>query len=134
MATIRGSSPKQLQNLPVGLQAQGPDQAGDGELAVLVDADPEHLAGVGFILQPGAPVGDDSAGQQGQIGLGVDLLAVVDAGERTIWLTTTRSAPLMTKVPACGHQGEVPHEDLLLLDLLGLLVAQAHAAPSWGAA
>ena len=25
-----------------------------------------------------------------------------------------------------GHQGEVAHEDLLLLDLLGLLVAQAH--------
>ena len=32
-------------------------------------------------------------------------------GERTICL---------------GHQGEVAHEDLLLLDLLGLLVAQAH--------
>ena len=33
-----------LQDLRVGLQAQGADQAGDGQLAVLVDTDPEHLA------------------------------------------------------------------------------------------
>ncbi len=62
---------ERLQDLRVGLEAQGPDQAGDGQLAVLVDADPEHLVGVGLILQPGAPVGDDRGGEDGQVGLDV---------------------------------------------------------------
>ena len=53
--------------------ADGADQAGDGQLAVLVDADIEHLVGVGLILQPRAAVGDDGAGEQGQVGLEVDL-------------------------------------------------------------
>ena len=69
-----------VHDLAVGLEAQRTDQAGDGQLPVLIDADPEHLAGVGLVLQPCATVGDDGGGQQGQIGLEVDLLAVVDAG------------------------------------------------------
>ena len=69
-----------LQNFGVGLQAQRPDQAGDRQLAVLVDTDPEHLVGVGLILQPRAAVGNHRGGQQGQIGLQVNVLAVVHAG------------------------------------------------------
>ena len=47
----------------LSLTADGADQLGDGDLAVLVDADPEHLVGVGLILQPRAAVGDHGAGE-----------------------------------------------------------------------
>jgi len=40
-------------------------------------------------------------------------------GERTSWLTTTRSVPLTMKGAAVRHHREVPHEDGLLLDLAG---------------
>ena len=42
----------------------------------------------------------------------------ITPGERTSWLTTTRSVPLMMKVPRRHHR-EVPHEDGLLFDLAG---------------
>ncbi len=43
-------------------------------------------------------------------------------GERTSCVTTTRSVPLMTNVPALGHPREVAHEDGLLADLARLAV------------
>mgnify|MGYP002550637480 CR=1 FL=1 len=114
-----------VQDLLVRLQAQGPDQAGDGELAVLVDADPEDLVGVGLILQPGAPVGDDSGGEDGQVGLDVRLLAVVHTGGPDDLGNHDALGAVDNKGAGVGHQREVAHEDLLLLDLLGLLVPQA---------
>ena len=115
-----------LQDLAVGLEAQRTDQAGDGQLAVLVDADPEHLAGVGLVLQPRAAVGDDGAGQQGQIGLQVDLLAVVHAGGADDLADHHALGAVDDKGAAVGHQREISHEDLLLLDLAGLLVVQTY--------
>ena len=114
-----------VQDLLVRLQAQGPDQAGDGELAVLVDADPEDLVGVGLILQPGAPVGDDSGGEDGQVGLDVRLLAVVHTGGPDDLGNHDALGAVDNKGAGVGHQREVAHEDLLLLDLLGLLVPKA---------
>ena len=116
-----------VQDLAVGLQADGPDQAGDGQFPVLVDADPEHLVGVGLILQPGTPVGDDGGGEDRQVGLGIDLLAVVDAGGADDLGDHHALGAVDDEGAGLGHQGEVPHEDLLLLDLLRLPVAQAHA-------
>jgi len=46
-------------------------------------------------------------------------------GLRTIWLTITRSAPLMMKVPRSVHQGKFPDEHFLFLDLSGFLVPPA---------
>ena len=105
--------------------AQGPDEAGDGDLPVLVDADPEELVGVGLILQPGAPLGDDLGGEDGQVGLNVDLLAVIHAGRADDLGDHDALRAVDDEGAGVGHQGEVPHEDLLLLDLLGLLVPQA---------
>ena len=117
---------KMLQDLRVGLETQRTDQAGNGQLAVLVNADPEHLTGVGLVLQPRAAVGDDGAGQQGQVGLQVDLLAVVDAGRADDLADHHALGAVDDEGAGVGHQGEVAHEDLLLLDLAGLLVVQAH--------
>ena len=115
------------ENLRVGLHADGADQAGDGQLAVFVDAHPEQLVGVGLVLQPGAPLGDDLGGEDGQVGLDVGLLAVVHAGGADDLGDHHALGAVDDKGAGLGHQREIAHEDLLLLDLLSLLVAQAHA-------
>ena len=114
-----------IQDLLIGLEAQGPDQAGNGDLAVFVDADPEDLVGVGLILQPGAPVGDHGGGQNGQVGLEVHFLAVVHAGRADDLGDHHALGAVDDEGAGVGHEREIAHEDLLLLDLLGLLVAQA---------
>ena len=116
-----------VHDLAVRLEAQRTDQAGDGQLPVLIDADPEHLAGVGLVLQPCATVGDDGGGQQGQIGLEVDLLAVVDAGGADDLADHHTLGAVDDKGAGVGHQGEITHEDLLLLNFARLLVPQPHA-------
>ena len=58
-----------VENLGVCLEPQGADQAGDGQLAVFINTNPKHLAGVGLILQPSTPIGDNRRRQQGQVGL-----------------------------------------------------------------
>ena len=116
-----------VQDIGVGFQAQGPDQAGDGQLAVLVDADPEHLAAVGLILQPGAAVGDHRGRQQRQVRFQVDLLAVVDAGGADDLADHHALGAVDDEGAAMGHQGEIAHEDLLLLDFARLLIVQADA-------
>ena len=114
-----------LDDLCVGLGTHGADQAGDGQLAVLVDAHIEHVGQVGLILQPGAPVGDDG----GAVGVVVRLVrrvGEVHAGGAGDLGDDDALGAVDDKGAGVGHNGEVAHEDLLLLDLLGLLVAQAH--------
>ena len=114
-----------LQDLRVGLGADGADQAGDGQLAVLVDADIEDVGQVGLVLQPGAPVGDDG----GAVGVVVRLVpgvGKVHTGRTGDLRDDHALGPVDDEGAGLSHDGEIPHEDLLLLDLLRLLVAQAH--------
>ena len=115
-----------VQNLAVLLQAQCADEAGDGQLAVFVDTDPEQLVSVRLVLQPRAPVGDQLGGEDGQIGLDVRLLAVIDAGGADDLGNHNTLRAIDDEGAGLGHEGEVPHEDLLFLDDVGLFVAQAH--------
>ncbi len=116
---------EQLEDLGVGLGAHRTDQAGDGQLAVLVDAHVEGVVQVGLILQPGAPVGDDGGGVGDAAGLVLGV-GVIDAGGADDLGDDDALGAVDDEGAGLGHQGEVAHEDLLLLDLLGLLVAQAH--------
>ena len=45
-------------DLGVGTDADGPYQSGDGHLSGTVDPDIKNVVGVGLILEPRAPVGD----------------------------------------------------------------------------
>ena len=112
-------------DLGVGADAQGADQAGNGQLAVLVDADVEDVLHVGLILQPGAPVGDDLGGVGVLVGL-VHLVAVVHAGGTDDLGDDDALRAVDDEGAAVGHEGEISHEDFLLLDFAGLLVAQPH--------
>ena len=115
------------QNFCVGLQPHSAQQAGNGQLAVLIDAHPELAGSVGFILKPSAPVGNHSRGEQRLVGFRINLFAVVHAGGADDLGNDNTLGAVDDKGTGLSHQGEVTHEDLLLLDLLGLLVAQADA-------
>ncbi len=111
----------------VGLvSAHGLQEPGDGELAVLVDADVEHVVGVGLILQPGAVIRDHGGGVDADHGL-VQGLIEVHTGRTDDLGDDDALGAVDDKGAPVGHDGKIAHEDLLLLDLLGLLVAQAHA-------
>ena len=108
------------------VSAHGLQEPGDGELAVLVDADVEDVVGVGLILQPGAVIRDHGGGVDGDHGL-VQGLVEVHAGRTDDLGDDDALGAVDDKGAAVGHDGEISHEDLLLLDLLGLLVAQTNA-------
>ena len=116
---------KQLQNLRIGAGPHGPNEAGDGQLAVLVDADVEHIAQVGLILQPGAPAGDDGGGVGLVVRL-VHLAGVVHARGADDLRDDDTLGPVDDEGARVGHDGEVPHKDLLLIDLVVLGVAQLY--------
>ena len=117
---------EQLLDLRVGGNAERTDQAGDGELAVLIDTDVEHVVEVGLILQPCTAVRNDRRGVDVLIGL-IHLVAVVHAGAADDLGDDDALCAVDDEGAAVGHQREIAHEDLLLLDLAGLLVVQTHA-------
>ena len=117
---------EQLQNLPVLLHAEGADEAGDGELAVLIDTDVEAVLQVGFVFQPCAAVRNDRRGVDVLVRL-VHGVAVVHAGRAYDLRNNDALGAVDYKRAAVGHQREIAHKDFLILDLAGLLVEQAHA-------
>ena len=117
---------EQLQNLRVGLHAESTDKAGDGELAVLIDTDVEHVLQVGLIFQPCAAVRDDRCGIDVLVGL-IHGIAEVHAGAADDLGDDDALCTIDDERAAVGHEREIAHEDLLILDLAGLLVEQAHA-------
>ena len=112
-----------VQDVLVGGQAQCTAEDGDGQLAVLVDADIEHVGSVGLVLQPCAAVGVHGGAVQvvAHLILGI----TVEYAGRTDQLADDGALCTVDDKGACvGHQGEVAHEDLLILHLAGLLVQQ----------
>ncbi len=114
-----------LLDLLVGLHAQGADQAGDGQLAVLVDTHPEYVGVVRLVFQPSAAVGNDRSGVGVLVGL-IHLVAVVHAGAADDLGNNDTLCAVDDEGAAVGHHGEIAHEDFLFLDLVGLGVAQAN--------
>ncbi len=105
--------------------AHGLEEPGDGELAVLVDADVEDVVGVGLILQPRAVIRDHGGGVDADHGL-VGGLVEVDAGGADDLGDDDALRAVDDEGAARGHDREVAHEDLLLLHLAGLLVIEMH--------
>ena len=117
---------EQLLDLRVGLDADSADEGGDRNFAVLIDADIENVVCIGLVLEPCAAVRDNGGGEQDLIGL-VKLLAVVNAGRTDQLRYDSAFCAVDDEGRGVGHLREVAHEDLLLLDLARLLVAQTHA-------
>ena len=117
---------EQLLDLGIGLNADGTDEAGDRNLAVFINANVENVVCIGLVLEPCAAVRDYGSGEQNLVGL-VKLLAVVYARGTNELRYDRAFCTVDDEGSSVGHLREVTHEDLLLLDLAGLLVAQTHA-------
>ena len=115
---------QQVVDLLVRAVAQGAQKAGDRQLARAVHADPDDVVGVDLVLQPGAAAWDDLRVEQVLAGL-VDALAVVHARGAHELADDDALAAVDDERAVLGHQREVAHEDLALLDLAGLVVGQA---------
>ena len=104
-----------VQDILIRGQAQGTAQHGDRQLAILVDADIEHVGSIGLILQPGAV----------QVVAHLVLCIAVEYAGRTDQLADDSAlCTIDHKGARIGHQREVTHEDLLIFDLAGLLIQQ----------
>ena len=114
-----------LLDLLVGLNAQGTDQAGDGNFPILINADPENIGVVGLVLQPCAAVRDYRSG----VGVLVSLVhgvAVVHAGRTDDLGDNDALSAIDHEVAAIGHHRQVAHEDVLFGNDFRLGVAQAN--------
>ena len=112
-----------LLDLLIGAQTDCTEEGGQRDLAVLIDADVNDIVGVHLVFEPRAAVRDDGGLEQLLTGL-VLLHIVVNAGgthelgyDRTLCAVDNEGT-------AFGHEREIAHEDLALLDFAGLLVPE----------
>ncbi len=104
---------KELAQLLVGAKARGPQQDGDRQLALAVDLDADDVALGGLELEPGAPVGDQLGEAELAARKPVFLLGKVDAGRADELADDDALGAVDDKGAVGGHQGEIPHEDVL---------------------
>ena len=114
---------EEVQDVLVGGKAQCTAQHGDGQLAVLINADIEHVGSIGLVLQPCTAVGVHGGAVQvvAHLILGI---AVENAGRTDQLADDGALCTVDHKGAGIGHQREIAHEDLLILHLTGLLVQQ----------
>ena len=114
---------EELADLVIAAQAQGTQESGDRQLAVLVDADIEHVGGIGLVFQPGAAVGVHGRGEQ--VLAGTVFGRGIEHTGRTHELGNDNTLGAVGDEGAgIGHEGEITHEDFLVLHFAGLLVDQ----------
>ncbi|MNX94146.1 hypothetical protein D3C86_1263690 [compost metagenome] len=94
------------------------------ELAGLVDADVDQVVDVGLELEPGAAVRNDG-GRVGLLAARVGLALEVDTGRTNDLGDDDALGPINNEGAVVGHHRQLADEDLLLLDLAGLLGDQA---------
>ena len=112
---------KELQNLLVRCKAQSTDEIGHGHLAGAVDADRHNVVGIRLQLNPSTAVRNDRGVVELLAG-GVDLLAIVRTGRTNQLADDDTLCTIDDEGTGIGHQGEIPHENFLLLDLAGLAI------------
>ena len=122
--------PQKIHDFRVGAIAQGAQKRRDEHLALPVDLHVQDLVGVGFIFQPGAPVGNDLGGKQVLAHL-VDGLGKIYAGGTDQLADNDPLRTVDDKGTLLGHQGEVPHEYRLLLHLSRFFIYKAHGDSQW---
>ena len=112
---------KELENLLVGSKAQSTDEISHGHLAGAVNADGHDVVGIRLQLDPGPTVRDDCSIVELLAG-GVDLLAVIGTGRTNQLADDDTLCTIDDEGASVSHQGEIPHENFLLLDFTGLAV------------
>jgi len=116
---------EEILQLRVRAAAQGAQKHGGGEFARAVHAGPKHVVAVGLKFKPSAPVGNDRGIDEGAP-VFIHGFLVDDAGGTHKLADNDAFRTVDNEGARLGHEREFAHEDLLLLDLAGGAVGQAH--------
>ena len=114
-----------LDDLLVAAQSQSSNQNRDRNLAGAVNANIEDVVGIRLILQPGSAIGNDSRGKE-LLADFVMVNSVVDTGRADQLRYNDALRAVDDKGTRLRHQRKVPHEDLMFVDLVGLLIIEAN--------
>ena len=111
--------------LVVLLEHQGEQQGGDRHLAAAVDAHVQQVLGVELEVEPGAAIGNDPRREQELArAVGLALVVVVEHAGRAMHLRHDHPLGAVDHEGAVvGHQRQVAHVDVLLLDVAHALGA-----------
>ena len=112
---------EEIDDLIVGLVADGAQELGGLQLALAVDLDVEHVLGRGLELEPGTTVGDDLGAEELAAGVGVLGGGVVHAGAAHELADHDALGAVDDEGAALGHGREVAHVHALLDVLAGLV-------------
>ena len=112
---------------------EGAQEGGDVLAALAVDPHTDGVPLVDVELEPGAAARDDLGGEQVLVGGLVERLGrSTRPGERTSWLTTTRSVPLMMKTPFSVIIGKSPRKTCCsLISPVSRLMNRAVTKSGW---
>ena len=117
--------PELLQDLLVGAEAQGTKEYRDRNLSIAVNPHPEHVICIRFIFQPRTTVGDHGAGIQRAACL-IMLHGIVDARRTNQLAYDYTLRTIDHEGTGTCHKRKISHEDLMLIDLTGFVVAKPH--------
>ena len=109
---------KEGQDFLVRGVAQGAQEGSNGNFALAVHLDRQHIPGAGLKLQPRAPEGDDLGGAL--VFLGSAVVLEIDAGGAHQLADHHPLGAVDDKGGVVGHLGDIPHKDVLFLDLAGV--------------
>ena len=112
-----------VKDLLIALNAEGTDKDRNGQLSVFIDLHVEDPGGIGLVLQPGAAVRDHRV-LIGMVARLINIHLVDDAGGTDDLGNDNTLGTVDHEGTGLGHQGEVPHVDLVLLDLPRLLIGK----------
>ena len=100
-------------------------QRGHRNLAAAVDAREHDVLGVEFDIEPGAAIGNDARGEQQLAGrMGLALVVIEEHAGRTMHLRDDDALGAVDDEGAVhGHERDIAHVDVLLLDVLDRLGA-----------
>ena len=117
----------------LGVHAERIQQRGHRNLPAPVDARIDDVLGVELDVEPGAAIGNDAGGEQKLArGMGLALVVIEEHAGRTVHLRDDDALGAVDDEGAVvGHERNVAHVDILLLDVLdrlgaGLLVDIEH--------
>ena len=115
---------EEIEDLGVGSQTEGADKRGDGQLAVFIYTNIEHVINVGFVLQPRAPVGDYGSGKQ-LLTCFVVIHFIVNARGTDKLRYDNALSTVYYKGSAWSHKRKIAHIYIAFLDFARRLVEQS---------
>jgi hypothetical protein len=107
------------------LRTHRPHEGGGCDLARLVDAHRQHVFLGDVDLDPTAPLGNDPAGVQGPVALGL-VLDEIHARAAVQLRYDDSLGAVDDELAAADHDGQLAQVDQVLLDLVAILAVHAH--------